>query len=278
MSEKSLFERGKAYIIKGRHYLRRLSVELTNNKPVVSCVECSEEIIEGARKCRHCGAYQRRSHRWSGVVVTILSLLVAVISLVLGGIDQFRDLIHPQTPLFAVIEPADTDEQFLMSDNEVSLLVQNESDDSVAIENMMCFRSFTADEEDARFLDAIWMDDDSSIISPGSQTRYPVFWMGSGEVIGPDDQRFNAPLPRDTRTARRWSSSCGSCPNRDMNETIDIPITMCRLYFRTSRNTAEIYDFPAPHIDGAMGRMIDDWGEPPTEDSSPGPRYENQPF
>ena len=77
--------------------------ELTSNVDV-QCVECAEKIKLDARKCRHCGAYQRRHHRWSGPVVTILSLLVAIVSLVLGGIDEIRDLVHPKTPLFAKLD------------------------------------------------------------------------------------------------------------------------------------------------------------------------------
>lgn len=212
------------------------------------------------------------------MLVTILSLLVAVISLVLGGIDQFRDLVYPRTPLFAVIEPATSEDQFLVSTYDVSLLVHNESDDSVVIEDMVCFRSFTADEEDLNFLDAIWENDASSIISPGKQEQFTVSWRGSGGLVGPDDQRSIEPLPRETRTVRRWQSSCGACPNRDMSETDDIPITICRLYFRTSRDTDEIYDFPAAYIDGEMERIIHDMEHTPLEVPTVEPLNENQPF
>jgi len=34
-----------------------------------ACVECAEMISRDAKKCRHCGAYQRRSARWVGPLV-----------------------------------------------------------------------------------------------------------------------------------------------------------------------------------------------------------------
>jgi hypothetical protein len=198
--------------------------------------------------------------------------------LILGGIDQIRDLVHPRTPLFAVLEPVEIEDRFLVSTYDVSLLVHNESDDSVVVEDMACFRSFTADEEDLNFLDSIWVNDTSSIISPGTYKQLIVSWRGSGDLVGPDDRRSIEPLPRGVRTVRRWNSTCGACPDRDMSETIDIPITICRLYFRTSRNTEEIYDFPATYIDGQMGRMIHEREHSPVEVPSVEPLNQDQPF
>lgn len=213
------------------------------------CVECAETISAGAKKCRHCGAYQTRTYRWFGPLVTVLSLLVAIISLVLGGVDQVRDLFWPRTPLFAVLENDGTGTLFLN--------VHNESGDSVVVEDMMCFMAYTADPDDTRYMDSLWMDDKSSIIAPGERSRYAVQWMASGEIDQAEASRFDAPLPRASIDIRRWSSTCGCNPGRDMNETIAVPVSVCRLYFRTFRNTVKVYDFRASAIDSDMLRMID---------------------
>lgn len=217
------------------------------------CLECAENIPIDARKCKHCGEYQRRSLRWSGVAVTILSLIVAIISLVFSGMDQVRDLVNPKTPLFSVLEEDEN--------NQIFLFTHNESDDSIVVEQMMCFQTFSADRNDHRFMNSHWMNDESSIISPGGNSRYAVHWMVSTKIDQQMDTRFDAPLPRETKTVRRWQSSCGCDPDRDMSETVEKPITVCRLYFRTSRNAEDIYDFRAPVLDADMGGMIDRWDE-----------------
>ena len=220
------------------------SVERNSSK---ACVECAEEIVSGAKKCRHCGAYQRRSARWVGALVTVLSLLIAIFSLVLSSRDQIYDLIYPTTPLFAALEVSEAE--------ATHLVVHNESTESVVIEDMMCFLKLTADSNDGRYVDSHWMFEPSSIVPQGSVFEADVQWMASGVSEVEMDSRANAPIPFDFVEGRRWSTSCACDPDRDMDETIIRPVPVCRVYFRSSRRLEDHYDFRAGTLLEMMGRI-----------------------
>ena len=217
------------------------------------CIECAEEISRAAKKCRHCGAYQRRYHRWSGPLVTILSLMVAFISLVVGARDQIENLIHPKTPIFAVLEDSNA------GGRELNLVAQNESSDSLVVEDMECFMAFSSDPSESRFMDSLWHGDQSAIIAPGAKVSFPVQWITSADVFEAGEGQGT--IPRASVSVRRWSSSCGCDPDRDIDEMIDIPVTVCRLKFRTSRRVQSHYDFRAPILDSSMREMIDGWDD-----------------
>lgn len=200
------------------------------------CVECHETIEGQAKKCRHCGAYQRKSARWTGGLITVLSLLLALLTTFISSRDQIRDIINPKTPLFAAIE--DVDDQFFLK-------VHNQSDESVVLENMMCFVKLTEDQTDERYLDSHWWGDQSSIIAPGDIFQTEVGWGGSAVIEGHTDDKVGEPLPFEIVTRWRMSSGCACDPNAPYEPTYTEPGTMCRLYYRSSRNASSYYDFSA---------------------------------
>lgn len=221
------------------------------------CIECAEEIDKGALKCRHCGAYQHKSKRWMGPLVTILSLLVAVLSLAISSLDKVYDLAFPKSPLFAALEESEN--------STMHLTVHNESPDSVVIEDMKCFLKFTIDESDHRYMDSFWAETDSSIIPPDGVFESQVEWMGSTVVDDELDSYVGAPLPKAEIQVRRWHSGGCACDGsnepHDPNEKITIPISACRIYFRSSRLKLSYYDFSAQALDNFLGGMRDHSGD-----------------
>jgi len=115
----------------------------------------------------------------------------------------------------------------------------------VVIENMMCFLKLTTESDDNRYVDSFWMFDPSSILPSGSVFEADVQWMASAVNELEIDRRADASIPFDYVERRRWSSTCGCDPDRDMDETILVPVTVCRVYFRSSRRAENHYDFRA---------------------------------
>lgn len=210
------------------------------------CIECHETIAGQAKKCRHCGAYQRKSARWTGGLITVLSLLLALLTTFISSRDQIADIINPKTPLFAAIE--DVDDQFFLK-------IHNQSDESVVLENMMCFVKLTEDQTDDRYLDSHWSGDQSSLIAPGEIFQTEISLGGSGVIEGHTDDKVGEPLPFEIVTRRRMTSGCACDPNGPYEPTYTEPGTMCRLYYRSSRNASSFYDFSADSTVYALNRI-----------------------
>jgi len=75
----------------------------TADARAAECVVCRETMKPGVRKCIRCGAFQswvRRRLDFSG---TILSLLVALVSVTTFAIPSIREAFHPNAEIHAAV-------------------------------------------------------------------------------------------------------------------------------------------------------------------------------
>lgn len=186
----------------------------------VQCRVCKQEINEGARICIHCGSPQSRVRRLSTGLVPVLSLLIALISIIAGsGKDIALIFSEPSPkiiPAVKSVKGANLTMEFL-NDGTAS---------GVANEIRCSAEPFYANDIEAR-LEFQFDPQQKKFIRPGGVEEY-VYYLSSA--------RRKAPAERQSGAISLFSTAEACC---------GAPNVSCSLSISSGQNTVDVSFEPA---------------------------------